>query len=101
MLLFEIFVYLKYISFFKDSYLSPFFETSVVLLYIFVIIILIFQEEDLKHTVEESARLQRAFEKYFDLVLLNSNFDKTYEQLKEAIEALSTEPQWVPISWVY
>lgn len=59
------------------------------------------QEEDLKHTVEESARLQRAFEKYFDLVLLNSNFDKTYEQLKEAIEALSTEPQWVPISWVY
>lgn len=55
----------------------------------------------MKHTVEESARLQRAFEKYFDLVLLNSNFDKTYEQVKEAIEALSTEPQWVPISWVY
>lgn len=59
------------------------------------------QEEDLKNTIEESARLQRAFEKYFDLVLLNSNFDKTYEQLKEAIETLSTEPQWVPISWVY
>lgn len=62
---------------------------------------LAFQEEDLRNTVEESARLQRAFEKYFDLVLLNANFDKTYEQLKDAIDALSTESQWVPISWVY
>ncbi|GFY55677.1 MAGUK p55 subfamily member 6 [Trichonephila inaurata madagascariensis] len=61
----------------------------------------LYEEEDLKGTVEESARLQRAFDKYFDLVLLNTNFDKTYEQLKEAIDALSTEPQWVPISWVY
>ncbi|KFM80756.1 MAGUK p55 subfamily member 6, partial [Stegodyphus mimosarum] len=61
----------------------------------------LYEEEDLRNTVEESARLQRAFEKYFDLVLLNTNFDKTYEQLKEAIESLSTEPQWVPISWVY
>lgn len=59
------------------------------------------KEEDLKNTVEESARLQRAFEKYFDLVLFNNHFDKTYEQLKEAIDMLSTEPQWVPISWVY
>ncbi|PRD27864.1 UNVERIFIED_CONTAM: Mpp6 [Trichonephila clavipes] len=61
----------------------------------------LYEEEDLRGTVEESARLQRAFDKYFDLVLLNTNFDKTYEQLKEAIDALSTEPQWVPISWVY
>ncbi|GBM21054.1 MAGUK p55 subfamily member 6 [Araneus ventricosus] len=61
----------------------------------------LYEEEDLRNTVEESARLQRAFDKYFDLVLLNTNFDKTYEQLKEAIDALSTEPQWVPISWVY
>ncbi|CAL1276289.1 unnamed protein product [Larinioides sclopetarius] len=61
----------------------------------------LYEEEDLRNTVEESARLQRAFDKYFDLVLLNTNFDKTYEQVKEAIDALSTEPQWVPISWVY
>ncbi|KAG8193351.1 hypothetical protein JTE90_022980 [Oedothorax gibbosus] len=61
----------------------------------------LYEEEDLRNTVEESARLQRAFEKYFDLVLLNANFDKTYEQLKDAIDALSTESQWVPISWVY
>ncbi|XP_042907805.1 protein PALS2 isoform X2 [Parasteatoda tepidariorum] len=61
----------------------------------------LYEEEDLRNTVEESARLQRAFDKYFDLVLMNTNFEKTYEQLKDAIDALSSEPQWVPISWVY
>lgn len=61
----------------------------------------LYEDEDLKNTVEESGRLQRAYEKYFDITLQNSNFDKTFEQLKDSIDALSTEPQWVPISWVY
>lgn len=59
------------------------------------------QDEDLKKTIEESAQLQRAYERYFDTVLVNNNFEKTFEQLKDVIESLSTEPQWVPISWVY
>ncbi|XP_054715686.1 LOW QUALITY PROTEIN: protein PALS2-like [Uloborus diversus] len=61
----------------------------------------LYEEEDLQTTVEESARLQRAYERYFDLVLLNANFNKTFEELKAAIDALTTQPQWVPISWVY
>lgn len=59
------------------------------------------EDEDLKKTIEESAQLQRAYERYFDTVLVNNNFEKTFEQLKDVIESLSTEPQWVPISWVY
>ncbi|XP_064466218.1 protein PALS2-like isoform X1 [Ornithodoros turicata] len=59
------------------------------------------EDEDLRKTVEESAQLQRAYARYFDTVLINSNFDKTYEQLKDVVESLSTESQWVPISWVY
>ncbi|XP_023224610.1 MAGUK p55 subfamily member 6-like isoform X2 [Centruroides sculpturatus] len=61
----------------------------------------LYEDEDLKKTIEESARLQRAYEKYFDSYLVNDSFDKTFEQLKDTIDALSTEPQWVPISWVY
>ncbi|KAH7977500.1 hypothetical protein HPB49_001995 [Dermacentor silvarum] len=58
-------------------------------------------DEDLKRTIEESAQLQRAYERYFDTVLVNNNFEKTFEQLKDVIDSLSTDPQWVPISWVY
>lgn len=59
------------------------------------------EDEDLQATIEESARLHRTFEKYFDMVLVNNNFDKTFEDLKRALEALSTEDQWVPVNWVF
>jgi len=60
-----------------------------------------FQEEDLRQTVEESACLQRTYEKYIDLVLVNEDFDITFRKVVEALDALSTEHQWVPVNWVY
>lgn len=60
-----------------------------------------FEDEDLQLTVEESARLFRVYENYFDIVLVNNNFERTFEQLKDAIDALSMAPQWIPISWIY
>ncbi|XP_042330813.1 protein PALS2 isoform X4 [Sceloporus undulatus] len=58
-------------------------------------------DTDLKKTVDESARIQRAYSHYFDLVIVNDNLDKAFEKLQTATEKLRTEPQWVPISWVY
>ncbi|XP_066954136.1 protein PALS2 isoform X4 [Macrobrachium rosenbergii] len=58
-------------------------------------------EDDFKRTMEESAKLQRAYDKYFDLVIINNDLNDTYNQILEAIERLSTEPQWVPVTWVY
>lgn len=60
-----------------------------------------FEDEDLQVTVEESARLFRVYENYFDIVLVNNHFERTFEQLREAIDALSMAPQWIPISWIY
>lgn len=60
-----------------------------------------FEEEDLQLTVEESARLFRIYENHFDIVLVNNNFERTFEQLRDAIDALSMAPQWIPISWIY
>jgi hypothetical protein len=60
-----------------------------------------FQEEDLRQTLEESACLQRTYEKYIDLVIVNEDFDITFRKVAEALEALSTEHQWVPVNWVY
>ncbi|XP_004621040.1 MAGUK p55 subfamily member 2 isoform X1 [Sorex araneus] len=58
-------------------------------------------EADLRRTVEESSRIQRGYEHYFDLSLVNSNLERTFRELQAAVEKLRTEPQWVPVSWVY
>ncbi|XP_056141883.1 MAGUK p55 subfamily member 6a isoform X2 [Lampris incognitus] len=58
-------------------------------------------ENDLKKTVDESARIRRAYSHYFDLTIVNDNLDKAFDKLQEAVEWLSLEPQWVPVSWVY
>lgn len=60
-----------------------------------------YQEEDLKRTLEDSASLQRAADKYTDLVLVNNDFDVTFRQIVEALEHLTTEHQWVPVNWIY
>lgn len=59
------------------------------------------QENDLKKTVEESARIRRAYSHFFDMTIYNDNLDKAFDQLQEAVERLFVEPQWVPVSWVY
>ncbi|XP_056672883.1 MAGUK p55 subfamily member 2-like isoform X2 [Monodelphis domestica] len=58
-------------------------------------------EADLKRTVEESSRIQRGYGHYFDLTLVNDNLERTFRELQTAMEKLRTEPQWVPVSWVY
>ncbi|KAL9959237.1 hypothetical protein ACROYT_G036334 [Oculina patagonica] len=58
-------------------------------------------DEDLQRTVEESEKLYNTYAHYFDKVIVNENLDDALKELKHSIEALSTEPQWVPVSWVY
>lgn len=60
-----------------------------------------YEDEDLHATIEESHRLYRTYETQFDTAFVNHNFEKTFEMLRENVDALSTEPQWVPISWIY
>ncbi|TSK34750.1 MAGUK p55 subfamily member 6 [Bagarius yarrelli] len=45
--------------------------------------------------------LTRAYSHYFDLTIVNDNLDKAFEKLQAAVEQLCTEPQWVPVNWVY
>lgn len=61
----------------------------------------VFQDEDLQKTVEESEKLYTTYSHYFDCVITNDNMDDALKELKQRIEELSTEPQWVPVSWVY
>ncbi|NXN93742.1 MPP2 protein, partial [Rhinopomastus cyanomelas] len=58
-------------------------------------------EADAQRTVEESGRIQRGYGHYFDLSLTNDDLERTFGRLREALEALRVQPQWVPVSWVY
>ncbi|XP_047217674.1 MAGUK p55 subfamily member 6a isoform X1 [Girardinichthys multiradiatus] len=61
----------------------------------------ILTENDLKKTVDESAKIRRVYSHYFDLTIINDNLDKAFDKLQDAVERLFEEPQWVPVSWVY
>uniref|UniRef100_A0A8C5PVT9 MAGUK p55 scaffold protein 2 n=1 Tax=Leptobrachium leishanense TaxID=445787 RepID=A0A8C5PVT9_9ANUR len=56
---------------------------------------------ELLRIVDESDRIQQAYGHYFDLSLVNSDLDQSFQELLVALEKLRTEPQWVPVSWVY
>ena len=55
----------------------------------------------MRFTVDESAKLEKKYKSFFDLVIVNDNMNDTYQKLRRAIENLTTEAQWVPTSWVY
>ncbi|NXU02931.1 MPP2 protein, partial [Buphagus erythrorhynchus] len=59
------------------------------------------QEADAQRTVEESSRIQRGYGHYFDLSLTNDDLERTFGRLREAMEHLRLQPQWVPVTWVY
>ncbi|RXN00244.1 MAGUK p55 subfamily member 2 [Acipenser ruthenus] len=58
-------------------------------------------EAELKRTIDESGRVQRAYSHYFDLTIVNDNLESSFRSLQGALERLNTEPQWVPVSWVF
>ncbi|XP_050302662.1 protein PALS2 isoform X5 [Anthonomus grandis grandis] len=61
----------------------------------------LYEEEDLKKTLEDSASMQRTYDKYIDQVITNNDFDITFREIIDALEALTTEHQWVPVNWIY
>ncbi|KAJ8961179.1 hypothetical protein NQ318_008860 [Aromia moschata] len=61
----------------------------------------LYEEEDLKKALEDSASLQRTYDKYLDLVITNNDFDITFREIIDALEALTAEHQWVPVNWIY
>lgn len=60
-----------------------------------------FQDDELVNQAEGSAMLQRKYEKYLDMVIVNEDFDQTFRQVLDALDVLSHEHQWVPVNWIY
>ncbi|XP_055684843.1 protein PALS2 isoform X2 [Lutzomyia longipalpis] len=58
-------------------------------------------DDDLVQAVEDSALLQRKYEKYLDLVIVNEDFDITFRKVIEALDELAHSHQFVPVNWIY
>ncbi|KAM6905659.1 MAGUK p55 subfamily member 2a [Xenentodon cancila] len=58
-------------------------------------------DEELQRTCDESAKILAACGHYFDLSIINENLDETYRTVRAALETVSKNPQWVPVTWVF
>ncbi|XP_041821958.1 peripheral plasma membrane protein CASK-like isoform X1 [Chelmon rostratus] len=59
------------------------------------------EDDSLQRLQKESEMLQRTYAHYFDQTVVNNEIDDTIRLLEEAVDLVSTSPQWVPVSWVY
>ncbi|XP_061568000.1 MAGUK p55 subfamily member 2a [Cololabis saira] len=58
-------------------------------------------DEELQRTCDESAKILADYGHYFDLSIINDNLDETYLTVRAALETVSKNPQWVPVTWVF
>ena len=61
----------------------------------------LYAEEDVVKNLEESAKLQRAYANYLDLIVVNESWEDTYTKIMNALDDVEHEPSWVPAKWVY
>lgn len=57
--------------------------------------------EEMSKIVEQSEMINRDYSQHFDLTLVNKNVTDTHDRVMKTVEGLSTDSQWVPVSWVY
>lgn len=61
----------------------------------------LYEDDDLVSTVEESALLQRKYENYIDMVIVNEDPDMTFHLVIQALDNLAHQEQFVPVNWIY
>ncbi|XP_043593464.1 uncharacterized protein LOC122572509 isoform X15 [Bombus pyrosoma] len=59
-----------------------------------------FKEEELKDIIEKAREMEDKYGHLFDMIIINTDTDRAYNQLLTEINSLEREPQWVPASWV-
>ncbi|XP_034952722.1 uncharacterized protein sdt isoform X2 [Chelonus insularis] len=59
-----------------------------------------FKEEELKDIIEKAREMEDKYGHLFDMIIINNDTDRAYNQLLTEINSLEREPQWVPISWI-
>lgn len=66
----------------------------------FTIVLVIFQDDELKMIIEKARKMEEEFGHYFDLIIVNQDVDRSYDELLAELNRLELEPQWVPVQWM-
>ncbi|XP_043466370.1 uncharacterized protein LOC122501155 isoform X3 [Leptopilina heterotoma] len=59
-----------------------------------------FKEDELKDIIEKAREMEDKYGHLFDMIIINNDTDRAYNQLLTEINSLEREPQWVPASWL-
>jgi MAGUK p55 subfamily protein 5 len=58
------------------------------------------RDEELKAILQDGKRIEQQYGHYFDKLIINVDLDRSFNELKETVHRLETEPQWVPSAWL-
>lgn len=58
------------------------------------------QPEELRDIIEKARETEQNYGHLFDAAIVNTDLEKSYQELLRLINKLDTEPQWVPSSWL-
>ena len=61
----------------------------------------LFQDEEIRLTIEESNRIREDYQKYFDFEICIEDLESSFRTILDALVKLTNESQWVPLDWVY
>lgn len=50
--------------------------------------------------VDNAREMEETYGHYFDKTIVNTDLERTFDELRLAIDKLDIEAQWVPVSWV-
>ncbi|CAH0393662.1 unnamed protein product [Bemisia tabaci] len=59
-----------------------------------------YKEEELKDIIEKAREMEDKYGHFFDMIIINYDTERAYNQLLAEINNLQREPQWVPASWI-
>lgn len=69
--------------------------------HLLLIYLFYFQEEELKEIIATARDMEARWGHLFDMIILNNDTERAYDQLLAEINSLEREPQWVPANWVH
>lgn len=57
-------------------------------------------DDELKMIIEKARKMEEEFGHYFDMIIVNQDVDRSYDELLAELNRLELEPQWVTIQWM-
>ncbi|RWS30093.1 peripheral plasma membrane protein CASK-like isoform X8 [Leptotrombidium deliense] len=58
-------------------------------------------DSSLCRLARESEYLLNTFKHYFDLIIVNNDIEETVKAVDKAFTFLNSNPQWIPVNWIY